>query len=184
MEIIAIFFIVCAVCRCVMFKKRDAHWWQGIIPAYCIYKLGKLCGTKKLGLVNAIVQSVLFIFFFFCFGFELYLISEYTMNVDAETFSYAYVVVPENIAHIAIALKYILVVLAAIAFGFWCMMMWQFIKVHRKSAWWILLWAIIPVIPYVVFAISNDVYIDGCLYTSKRVLSEIDKQLPKKVKKK
>lgn len=183
MEIIAIFSIICAICRCVIFKKRDAHWWQGIIPAYCTYKLGKLCDAKKLGLTNAIVQSVLFVFFFFSFGFELYLMSEYTVNIDAETFSYAYVVVPENVAHIAIASKYILVGLAAIAFGFWCMMMWKFIKVHAKSSWWILPWAIIPVVPYAVFAISNDVYIDGHLYTSKRVLSEVDKPL-KRVKNK
>ena len=191
MEILAIFSIICAISRCVIFKKRDVRWWQGIIPFYSVYKMGKICNAKKLGLINAISQAVLAIYFFFCFGFELYLVSEYTMNIDAQTFTQAYVVVPENIANIAIWSKYILVAMTAIAFGFWCMLSWQIIKVHQKNSWWILIWAIIPTISYAALAVSNDVYIDGKLYTSERVLSnkivksdDTSKKKLKRVKKK
>ena len=176
-----ILLIICAVSRCIIFKKRDVKWWKGLIPAYNTYTMGKICDSKKLGLINAIIQTILFIYFFFCFGFELYLISEYAMNVNLETYQQAYVVVPENIANIAIASKYILVGISAIAFGFWCLMMWQFIKVHKKNAWWIIVWAIIPAIAYAAFAISNDVYINGQLYTSERVIATNENK--KKVKK-
>lgn len=186
MPIFFILSIVSIVSRCVIFKKHDIKWWKGLIPVYNIYTIGKICDSKKLGIANAISQTVLFIVFFLCFGFEIYLISEYAMNVDDQTFDQAYVVVvPENIANIAIVSKYILVGIAAITFGFWCLMMWQFIKVHKKSAWWILLWAIIPPIAYAAFALSNDVYINGQLYTSERVISStVVEHKKKKVRRK
>lgn len=170
MPIILIFSFICAICRCVIFQKRDCRWWQGLIPIYSIYKFGKIHNARKLGIANAIIQPILYAVFFLCFAYEIYLLQNFSINVADGDFTQAFVIVPEQEATIAMISKYVLLAVAAVAFILWCLLAWKIIKVHERSAWWILLWGIIPVIPYIVYAVSNDVYIDGKLYTSKRVL--------------
>ena len=47
--------------------------------------------------------------------------------------------------------------------------MWKFTIQQNRNPWWIMLWAIIPVIPYIVFANSSNVVIDGKKYVFKKV---------------
>lgn len=172
--LLTIFLFICLICRIIIFNKHDISWIKAIIPGVNKYQLGKLGGCKKLICwLNAIIHPLLCIYFFICFCIELWIIQTYsteaTIPYDTNIDSKIYVAVPKNIANIAIWSKYILIAIAIIALISWCIMMWKFTITHKKNTWWILLWAIIPVIPYCYFAASKDVIINGKRYTMKRV---------------
>ena len=168
-----ILLIICVICRIIIFKKRDVKPWQALIPAYNKYKLGRLAKAKKLGIINAIAHTVFDVFFIFCFTFEFWIITNYADYIqvpeDGVSDSVIRVAVPDTVANIAIYSKYILIILAIFTFVVWCMMMWKFTIAHKKSPWWILLWAVIPVIPYIYFAAISDVLsIDGKRYSIQK----------------
>ena len=166
--------VICAICRCIMFKKRDIKWYKALIPGVNKYLIGKIAGLKKLAVANGIATTVFWLYFYACFGYELWIIQNYAVGVqtpyDASQGSMIQVAVPKNIANIAIWSKYILIAVALITLILWCMMMWKFTLKHKRSPWWILLWASIPVIPYIYFScISDVVSIDGKRYIIKKV---------------
>lgn len=171
---VLIFSFICTICRCIIFKKRDVKWYYSFIPGLNKYKLGMLVGSKKLALFNAFMHPFLSLYFFFCFAYELWIIMNYSTNIqvpyDGITDSVIQVEVPTSVANIAIWSKYFLILFAIITMIVWCMMMWKFTIQHNRNPWWILLWAIIPVIPYIYFAnISDVVSIDGKRYSIQKV---------------
>lgn len=171
---IIMFQIICLICRCIIFKKRDVSIKKAILPGVNKYWLGRLVKNKKLGIANCIAQVGFWIYFWFCFGLELWIIQNYTefitVPTDNNAFSRVEVALPENIANLAIYSKYVLIAFAVITIILWCMMMWKFTILHKRSPWWICLWAVIPVIPYIYFAcISDVVSIDGKRYSIKKV---------------
>lgn len=166
--------LVCMICRCVIFKKRDIPVIKAIIPGVNKYTLGMLVKSKKLAIMNGIAHTVFWIYFWVCFGFEMWMLSNFAVTVqnpkDGTSQSIVQVVVPENIANIAVWSKYILIAIAVFTIVVWCMMMWKFTMQHKRNPWWILLWAAIPAIPYIYFAcISDVVSIDGKRYKLQKV---------------
>ena len=172
--IILVFMCISAVCRYFIFKKRDIKGWYAFIPGVNKYKLGMLVKSKKLAIANSIMHVLFWIYFCMCLSLEVWIISKYAVRVtnsfDTNKISSIQVNVPESIANIAIWSKYILIALAIITLVVWCMMMWKFTIQHKRNPWWIILWAVIPVIPYIYFAsISDVVAIDGKRYSIKKV---------------
>ncbi len=166
--------IICAVCRAIMFYKRGIPVKQAFIPGFNKYKLGKSVGCKKLAIANGISHVVFWLYFAFCFGYEIWIMQTYayaiTLPSSEGEFSTVEVQVPTTIGTIAVATKYVLIAFALITLVLWCMMMWQFTMKHKKNPWWIILWAVIPVIPYIYFTAINDfVATDGKRYTVQKV---------------
>ena len=165
--------LVCLICRCFIFYKRDEKWQKAFIPGYNKYIIGKISNNKKLGIVNAIMHPVLSLSFFFCFCFELWIIGNYSTSATVPTntndASMFQVMIPENIANIAIYSKYFLIAMALITIVAWSMMMWKFTLLNKRSPWFIILWVFVPAIPYMIFAISNTVCIENKIYIMKRV---------------
>ena len=174
--IISILTFICIIDRCIIFKKCNVKWGKSLIPGYNKYILGKLSNKKKIGIVNAILHPIYYIYFIFCFMLELYVIQTYNSQVvvpiNSDLDSKVYVSIPDNISNLVLYSKYILLVVALLTMIFWCIMMWNFTKQQKRSPWWILLWFAIPVIPYTVFANSKTIIVDGKKYTMKRV--EVD----------
>lgn len=173
--------IICFICKAVIFYKRDVKPIWAFIPFANRYKLGKLVGSKKLAVLHTIFHP-LFIFTFIAnFGYELWIMKNYMYSAqipeNTADMSKIQVVVPNDIANIAIAGKYVLIGVAFIDIVIWCILMWRFTIQHDRNPWWILTWAIIPAIPYTIFALSNTVVIDGKKYTTKRI------ELPEKSEK-
>lgn len=165
---------ICAICRSIIFKKRDIKWWKSFVPGYNKYLLGKLVQDKKLAIANAIAHTFFWLYFWACFGYELWIISNYAVGIqnpiNGVEQSVVQVAVPENVANIAIWSKYILIAVALVTLILWCMMMWKFTIKHKRNPWWIVLWAALPVIPYIYFAnISDVVSIDGKRYSIQKV---------------
>jgi len=157
-----------------MFKKRDLSVKKAMLPGVNKYWIGRLVGNKKLGIANGIAQVGFWTYFWACFGYEIWLIQNYatyvTVPTDNNAFSRVEVALPENLANIAIWSKYILIAFAVVTIILWCIMMWKFTIQHKRNPWWICLWAVIPVIPYIYFAyISDVVSIDGKRYSIQKV---------------
>lgn len=165
---------ICAICRAIMFYRRDIKVKYAFIPGVNKYLLGKTVGCKKLAIANGIAHVVFWIYFAVCFGYEIWIMQIYAYAIKIPTtegaLSTVEVQVPTEVANIAIWSKYILIAVALVTLILWCMMMWQFTMKHKKNPWWIILWACAPVIPYVYFtAISDFVSKDGKRYTMQKV---------------
>lgn len=175
---------VCVICRAIIFKKHEISPIWSFIPIVNKYKLGKLTGSKLLAKLNAIVHPLFFLSFSFSLGLELWIMTEYAYSIqipkDGTSDSIIKVSVPQEVANVDVWSKYILIAVAVIAIVVWCITMWKYTIQHEANPWWILLWAVIPVIPYIAFAASSKTVINGKLYTTKRV--EIG-DIPKKKKK-
>lgn len=163
-----------ALARCIIFKKRDIKWWKALIPGYNKYLLGKLSDNKRLGKINMILVPFTIIYFLACFLFETWIIKSYSYQViipyQASQASQISVKVPDYIANVAIYSKYALIILVVIAMVYWTKLMYNFTKLHQKSNWLVLFWALCPPISYIYFAITKDTYINGKLYTMERVI--------------
>lgn len=160
----------CMICRIILFVKRDVKWWKAVIPGYNKIVMGTMIQKRKLGILNCIFHTLLHLCFVFSIGFELWVLQEYTTEVAVnETQSIVQVLVPVYIAQISKWSTYLLIALAIGALVVWCIMMWKFTMYEKCSPWWILLWACVPIIPYVYFAYKNTVVINGDKYVYKRV---------------
>lgn len=168
--------LVCAICRYVIFKKRDIRGRNAFVPWYNKYLLGKSIGQERLGKIVASAILVTKLFFALCFGYELWIIQNYAQVVqiphDGVTDSQIEVLVPDDIAQISVYSKYVLLAFAFVTVVLWSMLMWKFTMAHKRNPWWIVLWTVIPTISYIAFAVSPEAVINGKRYTTKRV--EID----------
>lgn len=171
---ILLFMLICAICRASMFYKREIKVWHAFIPGLNKYDLGKSVGCRKIAVANAIMHTFYWVYFTFCFGYEIWIMQNYTYEVkvpyNGSVVSTVEVRVPESVANIAVYSKYLLIVIGIATLILWCIMMWKFTMKHKKNPWWIILWAAIPVIPYIYFAIISDfVSKDGKRYKTQKV---------------
>lgn len=182
--------VICTICRAIIFKKHDIKPLWAFIPIANKYKLGKMIGSKRLGILNAILHPLTQLTFLFCFGYEIWIIKEYsqTIKVPVDGFSDSAidVLVPNDVAFIAVWSKYFLIAVAAISIIVWCIMMWKLTMQQERNPWWIMIWAIIPAIAYIFFAASSTVIVNGKKYITKKIEIEdyTAKQKPEKRKKK
>lgn len=164
---------ICMVCRGIIFKKRDYKWWYTLIPGLNKYKLGKLVNSKKLAIWNCILHTLTYLSILFYMGLEFYMVSTYAESIqipkDGVTDSTITIQVPESLAHFAMGTRYVIIAIGFITLIVWCMMMWRFTIQHKRNPWWIILWAVVPVIPYIAFAASPEVVINGKRYKLQRV---------------
>lgn len=178
---------ICFVCKAIIFARRDIKSIWAFIPFINRYKLGKLTGSKRLAILHTILHPLFIFVFCASFGFELWIIKNYSYAIqipeDGIDMSKIQVAVPQDIATFAVWSKYLLIFSAAIDLVVWCIMMWKFTIQHDKNPWWILLWAVIPAIPYATFAASSTVVIDGKRYTTKRIEVNENKSKKEKCKK-
>lgn len=178
---------VCVICRAIIFKKHEINPIWSFIPIVNKYKLGKLTGSKLLAKLNAIVHPLFFLSFSFSLGLELWIMTEYAYSIqipkDGTSDSVIQVSVPQEVANVDVWSKYILIAVAVVALVVWCITMWKYTIQHEANPWWILLWAVIPVIPYIAFAASSKTVINGKLYTTKKVeIGDIPKKKNKNTK--
>lgn len=161
--------LFCALCRCFIFNRSGIKWWVAFIPGVNKYKIGKLVGSKKLAIYNGISHVVFWLYFTYTFGYELYVLQNYATAVSNDGYGVE-VTVPAEIANVITYTRYATIALAIFVLVGWCMMMWKFTILHKKSPWWIILWAVCPVIPYIYFNLINDfIAIDGKHYMYKKV---------------
>lgn len=170
MEIITLF-VACIICKSVIFNKHKEKWWKAIIPGYNYYILGKLGNSPKLGKVNMFLIPLSKIYFYFCYYFQLWIIKNYAVQAKVPYNNAMQmkieVILPEKLAKFVIAKDYALIVVVTITLIIWSKMMFTYTKTHEKSGWWVILWAFIPLIPFIYFAISKTVYVDGKIYHIK-----------------
>ena len=74
--------IISAICRGIIFYKRDIKWWKALVPGVNKYMLGKLVKSKKLAISNAIVQTIFWTYFIACFSFELWMMMKYSSQIQ------------------------------------------------------------------------------------------------------
>ena len=165
--ILFIIMIVCVVDTCIIFSQRDEKWWKALIPGYNRYVFGKLCNSKKLGVLSGIMKIVWNIVLMFIYGFELWIAQTYTMSLyDANKLIFE---VPASVKDWITILRIVMIVVAAIYMFVWSYLMNKFSQMHGKSSWWIALWAICPVIPLHYFALSKNIAMYGNSFNLERV---------------
>ena len=168
--IIAVLSIICMICRGIIFKKRDYKWWYTLIPGLNKYKLGKLVNSKKLGITNGILHVITYLAITYYIGLEFYMIYHASaVHVPTDGSSVVSIEIPKYLAQMAIITRYCIIAIGIITMIFWCMMMWKFTIQQKRNPWWIILWSVVPVIPYIFFAASPDVVINGKHYRLQRV---------------
>lgn len=164
--------LICTICKSIIFKKQGIKVIKAFIPCINKYELGMIANTKKLAIANAILGLVFWPYFMVCLGYEIWIMQNYTSNIrmSETTQSLVEVIVPENIANIAVYSKYALIILAIIIMICWCMMMWKYTMYQHKNPWWIVAWAIAPAIAYIYFAFTTT-FVDknGKKYHMKKV---------------
>ena len=169
--LIYLIIFTCCFGRCIMFKNRDVKWWIALIPGVNKYFLGKMSGSKKLGIINGIIIPLWYAGLIGIYQFEVWIIQNYYYQAQVDDYlnGRILVIVPENIKNWIIFLKYAMIVLSVLTVVVWSWMMLKFSQLHKKSNWWIILWAVCPAIGYAYFAFYDLISIDGKLYTLKKV---------------
>lgn len=175
---LSIFYLICIIARGMFFHKSKDKWYKTFIPVYNIYTLGKLNNQKKLGLATGIVLTFTNLFFVFCFAYELWILENYTTNIQIpqalQQQGIINVAVPENVANVAIYSKYILLAVATLSIMLWSILLWKFLIYQKSNYWWIILWVMIPVIPYVYFGvIRKKIVIDNKMYVFEKQIREV-----------
>ena len=159
---------ICVFCRCLIFRKNNIKTIWAILPIVNKYKFGQIVKSKKLGILNAIFSVLTASIFIFCLGYEIWIIKNYSqyaaIPTDGVSSTKIEVLVPQDVANIAIWSKYALIIIVTAYLILWAMMMWRFTIQQDRNPWWILCWTLVPVVAYIAFAISNYVVIDGKKY--------------------
>lgn len=172
-ELTLISMLTCTICLAIIFKKRDVSPIWAFIPIANMTKFGKLVDSKKLGIATGIFKFLSRLIYIFVLGFEIYLMTEYaetaTVPADALLDSTVEVAVPTTIAYTLIVARYAQIIITAVSIILFSILAWKFTIQHDRNPWWIMLWATASVIPYIVFAASSTVVIDGKQYTTTRV---------------
>ena len=174
-DVVLLLIATSIIFQCIILNRHQEKWWKGLIPGYNKYMLGKICEHKKIGLVNAILVPLTHACFIACYFYEVWIIKNYAVQVkiplsDTEASTQIQVIVPQNVANIAIYSKYALMVLVFATLIFFGILMWFFTVKHQKSRWWVILWAFLPVIPFGYFAFTKTVYINGEILHIKKVM--------------
>ena len=185
MTFITLLLITCTILRAFLFNQRGEKPWKSLIPLYNKYVLGQLSDSKKLGIITVIFCALTYISALFSYYVELMMLSLIPSGTD---FSTAKIkdYIPDDLVAINDASKIIMLIFAIIFIMSWSLMMRQFSEKNNANTWWILGWAICPIICYIYFIFINNYY-----YTTEKELvkyevktvSEKEKRTIKKDKK-
>ena len=173
-ELLGISCIICIICRCIIFNRRDIAWQKALIPGYNKLIIGKLAGVPRVSIIVAVSQFLSVGLYIFSVLYDMWIINTYSSDLhipyDENIDSYIDLTVPSKVANISNYSKYILIITLLFTMIVWCILMWNFTIKQCKSPWWVILWLIAPVIPYIYFALSSKIIsFDGKKYTLKRV---------------
>lgn len=156
--LIDIFVIVAVfdtILRGIMFNRLGVKWWKAIIPFYSTYKLGELGEDKSLGLFNAILRPIYYVYFIFCVGVEAFIVKTYSTQATINNVKKLEVFVPKSVANLSIYSKYWLILFTIIMFLLWIGMMYKFCKKNTEK-WSTVLWVVPPVgYLYTIFRKGN-----------------------------
>ena len=157
--------LACTIIRCVLFYKREQGWWKALVPFYNKRVLGNLCDSKKLGTIVSFISFIFYLTVFLAISIEFYILDSLNnitlSEIEIETFNiYDYVSV-EAISANSVS-KLFLLGIAILYFIVWAILMRKFSEKNTSSTWWMLLWALVPIVPYVYFSfIKKEYYIPG-----------------------
>ena len=157
MTFLTVILITCTILRAFLFNQRGEKPWKALIPLYNKYILGKLSDSKKLGIITTIFCALTYIAALFSYYVELMMLSLIPSGTD---FSTAKVkdYIPDDLVAINDASKIIMLIFAIIFILSWSLMMRQFSEKNNANTWWILGWAICPIISYIYFIFINNYY--------------------------
>ena len=175
MELILIILITCTILRAVIFNQRGEKPWKAVIPLYNKYILGKLSDTKKLGIITAIFCALTYIILILSYSIELMMLSLIPSGTEFSNESFSEYI-PDTLTNANDASK-ILLLLVAIIFVFsWSLMMRKFSEKNKANTWWIIGWAISPIICYIYFIFIHKYFytIDKeiIVYTKNNIVME------------
>lgn len=169
MSILLYIFTICIIERCFIFFQRDVAFWKALIPGYNKYLLGKMCGCKKLGIATAIVLTLCFGTLIGIYCFEMWIVRTHPIYYSDIAQQFVVEGVTETIVFWLRFMQYALIFLAALSVICWSWMMLKFSQMHKKSNWWILLWAVCPILPYTILAFSKRVAVNCKQYDVKKI---------------
>lgn len=164
--ILLMLFVVCMVLRGIIFQNRGEMWIKTLIPCYNKYILGKLSDSKKLGLMVAIANALFYIVTFIKVVLESYIVDAINMYATEITESLSDIV-PQNIITANNICEYVVYVSAGIYFILWVTLMRKFSELQQTSTWWMILWGLCPIVPYIYYTfIYQSYYIpkEGLVY--------------------
>lgn len=184
MVFVTILAIICAILRAVLFNQRGEKPWKALIPFYNKYILGRLCDAKKLGIITTIFCFLTHFSIIFTYYIEITMLSLIPAGTD---FSTAKVkdYIPDDLVTSYHTSQILMLIFMIIFILSWSIMMRQFSEKNNANTWWILGWAICPIVSYIYFTFINNYYytVDKELvkYEVKKV-NENEKRIIKKDK--
>ena len=185
MTFIFIAFIICIIARVKIFKDRYERGWKALVPFYNKYIFGKLIDNKKLGLIVSICNALFIGLICICVYIEYEILDKlpYTIE-DVDTFNILDYV-PQSLLTSNNVFKILLLISAVAYFVTWVILTYKFSAKQNSNTWWMLAWAIIPVVPYIYYAyIYNTVYLtDKGLVQFQKMEVQIEEKTKKKSKK-
>lgn len=157
MVFITIVTIICVILKAVLFNQRGEKAWKALIPFYNKYVLGRLGDAKKLGIINTIFCFLANAAIFFTYYIELVMLSLVPVGTD---FSTAKVkdYIPDDLVASYHASQVLMLIFVVIYFFSWALMMRQFSEKNNANTWWILGWAVCPIIGYIYFIFINNYF--------------------------
>ena len=160
MIFIFVAFIICIIARVKIFWDRQEKGWKALIPFYNKYVLGKIIDNKKIGIIVSIFEFLFIGIISLCIYIEYIILEKipYTIT-DIDNFNLTDYV-PQSLLTSNSIFKILLIIIAVLYFISWVILTYKFSDKQNSNTWWMLAWAIIPVVPYIHYAyIYKTVYI-------------------------
>lgn len=166
MTFISLLLIICTVLRAVIFNQRGEKFWKALIPFYNKYILGKLSDAKKLGIITTIFSGLTYFITIFSYNVELMMLSTIPSGTDITKIKEY---IPDELMTLNDVTKAMMLIFGVILLFSWSLMMRQFSEKNNANTWWILGWAICPIISYIYF-----IFIHPYFYTKEKELVMYD----------
>ena len=173
---ISLLIIICTILRAVIFNQRGEKAWKSLIPFYNKYVLGKLCDSKKLGIITMVFSCLTYVITMISYSVELMMLSlipsdtEFSMTKIKEY-------IPNNLMTLNDTTKIMMIIFGVVFLFSWSLMMRKFSEKNNANTWWILGWAICPVVSYAYFCFIHPYFytIDKNLvvYNTKTVTTSL-----------
>lgn len=157
MVFISLIIIICTILRAVIFNQRGEKAWKSLIPFYNKYVLGQLSDAKKLGIITAVFNLITVIITMCSYSIELMMLSLIPSGTDLAV-SKINDYIPKDLLMLNDTSKILLLISCTIFLFSWSLMMRQFSEKNNANTWWILGWAICPIICYIYFIFVNQYF--------------------------
>lgn len=170
MTFLVIVFALCIFSRCVILHQRGYKAWQGLIPGYNKYLLGKSCNCKKLGTACAIALPVWWAGIIGLYFYEAWLVQTYVQYMLVnDTQAQLVLILPENIKTWLFVFRYAMIAVSVVTIVIWSWLMLKFSQSNRNTNWMIIVWAVCPVLAYIYYVFKKEFSIQGKMFTNKKV---------------